>query len=109
MFTRKKHGHRSDSPEIELFREKLPIGRSCALTSLCEKEKDLWEGNDVFSWLGDRNKKICNEYYVPIAEPVMGCGIFGEFSLDPGGIIHSIFRAFPEYSGVPQGKVFAID
>ncbi len=37
MFTRKKQRQRSDSPEIELFREKLPIDRSCALTSLCEK------------------------------------------------------------------------
>lgn len=39
----------------------------------------------------------------------MGCEIFEEFPLDPGGVIRSIFLAFPESSGVPQAKVFATD
>ena len=47
--------------------------------------------------------------WLPECELVMGCGIFGEFPLDPAGAILSTFRAFPESSCVPQVKVFAID
>ena len=66
MFTRKKQGQRSDSPEIELFREKPPIGRSCALTSLCEKGEDLGADNEVIFGLSyNEKRKYHKKYYTP--------------------------------------------
>ena len=62
--------------------------------------------------LGNREhqKRIMPPEWLPECELVMGCGIFGEFPLDPAGaILLSPFRAFPESSCVPQVKVFAID